>query len=330
MFISLRRRLVALSAAAIGAAAFCAPVTAIAQDYPTRPVRLLVDGPAGGVNDIWARRYGQRISETIGQPVVVDNRPGASGSIAAEALARSAPDGYTIFFGGMNPLVAFPGAGGQVRYDPAKDFAPIGVGTMGYPMLVAYSGAGIKTVADLVAQAKAKPDELICGTAGHAALQHFACVYLEKLLGIKLRTVPYKGSSAALLDAANGAVQIAIGYASELEPLTTPGKLVAIAALSPNRMPKYPSAPTLAEAGYPGLDLIAFSGFFAPAGTPRPIIDKLNAASIQAMQRPELTELLKSLGGLYEPLNPDDFAKIVAREQAKWKKMSDETGIKIE
>ncbi|MFT3801812.1 MAG: tripartite tricarboxylate transporter substrate binding protein [Burkholderiaceae bacterium] len=330
MSASFRRGLAALSAAAFGIAAFCMPLSATAQDYPNRPIRLLVDGPAGGVNDIWARRYGQRISESLGQPVVVDNRPGASGSIAAEALARSAPDGYTMFFGGMNPLVAFPGAGGQVRYDPAKDFTAVGVGTLGYPMLVVYNGTGIKTVADLIAQAKAKPEELICGTSGHAGLQHFACVYLEQMLGIKLRTVPYKGSSAALLDAANGAVQIAIGYASELEPLTTPGKLVAIAALSPNRMPKYPSAPTLAEAGYPGLDLIAFSGFFVPAGTPRPIVDKLNVATIKAMQRPEMTEWLKSLGGTYEPLNPDDFAKLVAREQAKWKKMSAETGIKVE
>ena len=306
------------------------PGTALAQSYPDRPIRLIVDGPAGGINDIWARRYAQRMSESLLQPVVVDNRPGASGSIAAEAVAKSPPDGYTLFFGGMNPLVTFPGAGGQIRYDPAQDFAPIGVATLGYPMLVVNPTIGVKTVAELVAKAKAQPDELICGTAGHAGLQHFACVYIEKLAGIKLRTVPYKGSAPALLDAANGAVQIATGYASELEPFTTPGRLKAVAALSPNRMPRYPDAPTLAEAGYPGLDLIAFSGFFAPKGTPAAVVEKLNKETIKAMARPEMAEWLASAGGIYEPLGVSDFSRLVAREQVKWKKMSDDTGIKVE
>lgn len=301
-----------------------------AQPFPDRPIRLIVDGPAGGINDIWARRFGQRLSESMNQPVVVDNRPGASGTIAAEALAKSPPDGYTMMYGGMNPLVTFPGAGGVVRYDPAKDVVPVAVGNFGYPMVVVNPATGFKSVADLVTQAKAQPDEVICGTAGHASVQHFLCTYFGQVAGVKLRTVPYKGSAAALLDAANGAVQMAVGYASELEPFTTPGRLVAIAAAAPAKMPRYPTVPTLGEAGYAGLDLVAFAGFYVPRGTPKAAIDRINAETIKAMARPEMSEWLSTAGGIYRPLSPEDFAVVVAEQQAKWKKMSAETGIRVE
>ncbi len=191
---------------------------ASAQPYPSKPIKLIVDGPAGGINDIWARRYAQRISEAMQQTIVVENRPGASGTIAAEAVAKSTPDGYTMFFGGMNPLVAYPGAGGLVRYDPVRDFVPVAVSTMGYPAFVVNSGLGIKTLADLVERAKAKPDEFICGTSGQASVQHFACVKAAEALGVEMRTVPYKGGSAALMDAAAGQIQVSVGYTAELEP----------------------------------------------------------------------------------------------------------------
>lgn len=149
---------------------------ASSQPYPTKqPIRVIVDGPAGGINDIWARRYTQRIGESMQQTILVENRPGASGTIAAEALVKAAPDGYTMFFGGMTPLVAYPGAGGAVRYDPVRDFVPVAVSTMGYPLFVVNSA-----------------------------------------LGIKMRTVPYKGGSAALMDAAAGQIQVAVGYTAEL------------------------------------------------------------------------------------------------------------------
>ena len=306
------------------------PAQTAQQPYPSRSIRLIVDGPAGGINDIWARRYAQRMSESLAQPIVVENRPGASGSIAAEALAKSAPDGYTMFFGGMNPLVAFPASGGVVRYDPAKDFAGVGVGTMGYPLLVVNSQLGIRTAAELIERAKAKPDDLICGNGGHASVQHFACVLFARTAGIKLRAVPYKGGSAALLDTANGNVQVSVGYSSELEPLTIPGKILAVGAFAPKRLPKFPAAPTWAEAGLPGLELPSFSGFFVPAGTPQAIVERLNAETIKAMAHPQMTEWLQTAGGVYQPFTARQFSDMVRGEQQKWKKMSDETGIKID
>ena len=306
------------------------PSTVIAQAYPSKPIRVIVDGPAGGINDIWSRRYSQRISEAMQQSIVVENRPGASGTIAAEAVAKSPNDGYTLFFGGMSPLVTYPGSGGQVRYDPVKDFVPVSVSTMGYPALVVHSGSGIKTLADLIARAKAKPDEIMCGSGGQASVQHFACAQAAKVMGIKMRVIPYKGSALALMDAASGQIQVGIGYASELEAHLTAGRLTPLAVFAPARLPKTPDAPTFAEAGFPGLELPSFAGFFFPAGTPAEIVNRFNAEAVKAMQRPEMGDWVRTTGAFYSPFKPAEFADLVRKEQAKWKRMSDETGIKAE
>lgn len=301
-----------------------------AQPYPARPIKVIVDGPAGGINDIWTRRYTQRLSESMQQPVVVENRPGASGSIAAEAVAKSPPDGYTVMYGGMNPMVAYPGAGGVVRYDPTKDFSSVALGTMGYPAFVINSALGIKTLAEFQQRAKARPDEFLCGTAGQASVQHFACALVARALGIKMRTVPYKGGSASLVDAASGQVHVAVGYTAELEPFITPGKLTVLASFAPMRLPKFPNAPSFAEAGFPGLELPSFSGFFMPANAPRDAVERFNAEAIKAMARPEMVEWRDSVGGYYQVFKPGEFAEFVRREQAKWKRMSDDLGIRAE
>jgi tripartite-type tricarboxylate transporter receptor subunit TctC len=302
-----------------------------AQTYPAKPIKVIVDGPAGGINDIWTRRYTQRLSESMGQPVVVENRPGASGSIAAEALARSPADGYTLMYGGMNPLVAFPGAGGVIRYDPVKDFTPVALGTMGYPAFVISSSLGIKTLAEFQQRAKAaKPEEFACGTSGQAGVQHFACAMVERALGIKMRMVPYKGGSAALMDAAAGNIQVSVGYTAELEPFTGPGRLTVLAAFAPIRMPKFPTAPSFAEAGFPNMEMPSFAGFFMPANAPRDAVERFNAEAIKAMARPEMTEWRTSVGGYYELFKPAEFGNFVRGEQSKWRKMSDEFNIKAE
>ena len=302
------------------------------QDYPTKPIRLIVEGPPGGINDIWARRYAQRVSESMKQPVVVDNRPGASGTIAAEALAKAPPDGYTMMYGGMNPLVAYPGAGGQVRYDPAKDFVPVALSNMGYPLLAVGASHNLKTLQQLLAKAKSLPagEEMTCGTGGNASVGHFACALFARTAGVKLRLVPYKGNSLAAMDAANGQIHLATGFSSELEPLTTPGRILVLGGFAPSRLPKFPDAPTMTEAGLPGMDLTSFAMFYVPAGTPQAIVDKLNAEHIRAMQRPEMTEWLRAAGGLYVPMKPDELAQMLRREQEKWKRMSAETGIRVE
>jgi tripartite-type tricarboxylate transporter receptor subunit TctC len=325
------KRLLSL-ACALTALALPAVASAQGADgYPSRPIRLITDSPPGGINDIWARRYAQRVGEAIGQPLVVDNRPGASGTIAAEALAKAPADGYTMYYGGMNPLVAYPGAGGVIRFDPDRDFVPVALGTMGYPLLVVGSGLGPKTLKELIAHAKARPnDELTCGTGGHASVQHFACAQFARSVGVKVRAVPYKGGALAALDAANGQIAIASGFSSELEPLTTPGRLVAVGLFGPNRLPKFPDAPTMAEAGFPGIELPSFSGFFVPAGTPAPIVAKLNVELVRAMQRPEMSEWLRTAGGVWMPMKSDEFSSFYRREREKWKRMSEETGIRVE
>jgi tripartite-type tricarboxylate transporter receptor subunit TctC len=299
-----------------------------APTWPNKPIKVLVDGPAGGINDIWTRRYAQRLSEQFGQPVVVEPRPGASGTIAAEAVAKSAPDGYTVLYGGMNPLVAFPGAGGTVRYDHTKDFAPSAIGSMGYPLFVASSALGVKNLAELKVKAAGK--ELTCGTSGQASVQQFACANAAKALGIRLRAIPYKGGAAALMDASAGQIDVSVGYTAETEALVTQGRLIPLASFAPNRLPRFPNAPSFAEAGYPGLELPSFSGFFFPAGTPQAMVDRFNAEAVKAMAKPEMGEYVKAAGGFYIPYKSAEFADFVRKEQMKWKKMSDETGIRAE
>ena len=312
-------------------ASFATPaVHAQAQTYPVRPIRVLVDGPAGGINDIWTRRYAQRLSESFQQPVVVENRPGASGSIAAEALSKSPADGYTLMYGGMNPMVAFPGAGGTVRYDPVKDFSGGALGTMGYPMFVASAASGIKTLPELIQLAKSKPDDITCGTSGQAGVQHFACVMIGRALGINMRSVHYKGGAAALLDASSGQITVSVGYTAETEQMVASGKLIALAALAPNRLPRFPNAPTFAELGYSGLEIPSFAGFFFPAGTPQAIVERFNVEAIKTMARPDMGEFVKQAGGFYTPMKSNEFGEFVAKELAKWKRMSQENGIRAE
>ena len=301
-----------------------------AQAYPNKPIKVIVDGPAGGINDIWTRRYTQRLADAFGQPVVVENRPGASGSIAAEAVSKSAPDGYTLMYGGMNPMVAFPGAGGTVRYDPVKDFAGGALGTMGYPMFVAGAQSGVKNIADLLQLAKTKPDSITCGTSGQAGVQHFACVQIARALGIQMQAVHYKGGAAALLDAAAGQITVSVGYTAESEQLVASGKLIPLASMAPNRLPRFPNAPSFAEAGYPGLEIPSFAGFFFPAGTPAAIIERFNTEAIKTMARPDMTDFVRQAGGFYFPMKAAEFSDFVAKELVKWRRMSQETGVRAE
>lgn len=321
-----RRHFAALLAAA---AAALSGTAAAQQDYPNRPIKLIVDGPPGSINDIWARRYGQRLSEQLKQPVIVENRVGASGTISADALIKSPPDGYTLYYGGLNPLVIFPAAGGQVRYDPLKDVVPVGLSNMGFPTLVVGTGLGVKTLAEAVAKAKA--GEQSCGNSGNASVYHFACAAIERAAKLKLLHVPYKTGSQAITEAAGGQISFAVGYMSEIEPLINSGKLVPLAVYGPKRLPKLPNVPTMAEAGYPGLELFSFAGFYFPANTPMPIVNKVNAELVTAMTKStEMQEALRFAGGLYEPLDQPAFADMYRNEVQRWRKMSADFGIRVE
>ena len=321
-----RLTLTALAAASLLAAA--APAANAQSDYPNKPIKLIVDGPAGGINDIWARRYANVVGPALKQTLVIENRTGASGSIAAEALSQATPDGYTMFYGGMNPLVIYPGAGGKVRYDPLKDFLPIALGTVGYPSLVAGSAIGAKTIAEAIA--KVGSAERTCGTGGNASVAHFACEQFARAAKVKLLSVPYKAGILAATDVAAGQIDFASGFYSEIEALTSAGRLVPLAVYGPQRLPKFPNVPTMAEAGMPGIELPSFSGFFAPAGTPMPIVARLHTELLAAMKTPELSGILANAGGVYQVMSQAAFADFYRQEIAKWKKLSADTGIRVE
>ncbi len=326
----MNRRHTVLSLAVAGLVAVFSPAAQAQADYPNKPIKLIVDGPAGGINDIWARRYTNVLGPAMKASFVIENRSGASGSISAEALTQAAPDGYTMYYGGMVPLVLYPGAGGKVRYDPLKDFLPIALGTMGFPTLVAGVHVGAKTIAEAVAKAKAASPERTCGTGGNASVAHFACDTLARSAKVKLLNVPYKAAALAAQDAAAGQVDFTAAFFSEIDALVQSGRLVPLAVYGPQRLPKFPNVPTMAEAGFPELSLPSFSGFFYPAGTPAPMVTKMHAALLAAMQTPELTNILANAGGVYQVMTQPAFADFFRQEIAKWKKLSADNNIRVE
>lgn len=329
----LYRNLAVQSAALIAVLLMAAAPSAAQDQYPSKPIRMITDSAPGGINDIWARRYAQRAAEMLGKPIVVENRPGASGTIAAEALMNSPPDGYTVYYGGFNPLLVYPAAGGQVRFNPEKDFVPVALGNMGFPLLVVSTASESKNLKDLVARAKARPADnaLTCGTGGQASVHHFACVAFGKRTGINLRVVPYKSGVAAAMDAATQQVDVATGYSSELEALAAQKRLLALGVFGPKRLPKFPDAPTMAEAGIDDLQILSFSAFWVPRGTPEAIVTRLNDALVRAMtEHPQMQEWIQMAGAVYEPIKPKPLAELVSREQKRWKQLSDEFDLKVE
>jgi tripartite-type tricarboxylate transporter receptor subunit TctC len=307
------------------------PREAHAQDYPNKPVKFVVGSPAGGVVDIRARQVGARLAEQLKQPILVDNKPGASNTIAADYVAKSAPDGYTALFGGSTELVTVPALGVPIKYDAVKDFIPVAQIGQGYPVFVVNAGMGIKTLPDLITWAKARPGQLLCATAGHGTDRHFACELLARNTNISLRTVPYKGSAPMLVDIASGQVHIAIAYLAEVDKqYIQTGKLIPIGVLAPKRNARFPDLPTMGEMGYTGLELRSWTGVFVPAGTPNAVVTRLNAEIIKVVREPDYVALMAETGGEVVTPTPEQFRDFVHAEKAKWKKMSDDFGIKAD
>ena len=304
---------------------------ALAQDYPNKPIRFVVGSPAGGVVDIRARRFGVRLAELLKQPILVENRPGASNTIAAEAVAKSAPDGYTALFGGNTEVVTVPALGMPIRYDPIKEFFPVAQFTLGYPVLVVHSGLGIKTLPALIEWARARPGQLMCGTSGHGSGQHFVCELLARSARIQLRTVPYKGTAPMLLDTAAGQVHVSIGFLAEVDrQYIGTGKVIPLGVLSPKRIARFPDLPTMAEMGHTGFDMMSWTGLFVPAGTPRAVVTRLNAEITRVVREPEFASWLADTGSEVVTPTPEQFRDFTRGELERWRKMSDEFGIKAE
>jgi len=303
---------------------------ATAQDYPTRPITLVVPYAAGGGNDIMARTAADKMSPLLGQQIVVENRGGAGGSIATRQVAKSAPDGYTLGLGGTGTLAIDPTLYPNAGYDPRKDFAPIGLIGTSALVLVIHPSIPAHSVKELIAYAKANPGKLTFASAGVGSGIHLAAEYFRFQAGIEMTHVPYKGSAPALSDLVGGHVSM---YFSSLPPavaLVKDGKLRALAVTGLQRSPVLPDLPTIAEAALPGFEAVLHYGIVAPTGTPKPIVAKLNAALQQAVTSDDMKRKLAADGT--EPLTstPEEYAADIDKEETKWSAIIKKSGAKAE
>jgi len=303
--------------------------TAAGQGYPSKPVRLVVPFTAGSATDILARTYGQKLSEMWSQPVVVDNRPGAGGTIGAAVVAKSAPDGYTLLVHSAaqayNPSI-YP----SLPYDTVKDFIDV-VPLGGQPnVLVVAPSSGIKTVAELIAQAKQKPGQLNFGSAGTGSGTHINGEKFKLAAGIDVVHIPYKGTPEALTDTIAGRVTYFFSPISAALPFVRDGKLVALAVSTAKRSSALPNVPTVAEAGLPGFDYSLWVGLFAPTGTPADVIDKIARDVRTVAQSADVKERFAALGAEPMPMTPIEFKQFVDTEIAESAKVVKAAGIKAQ
>jgi tripartite-type tricarboxylate transporter receptor subunit TctC len=304
-------------------------VGAGAQDYPTRPITLVVPYAAGGGNDAMARIVADHMSRRLGQQIVVENRGGAGGTVATRAVARAAPDGYTLVIGGTGTLAINPTLYTNVGYDPRKDFAAVGLIATSALVILVHPHVEARSVAELIALARKEPGKLNYASAGVGSGTHLAAELMASMAGIKLTHIPYRGSAPALNDLLGGHVDI---YFSSLPPavgIAAEGKVRALAVTGLQRSHVLPSLPTVAETALPGYEAVLHYGIAAPAGTPRPIIDTLNAALREALALEETKAILASSGAEALSSTPEEYAADIDREERRWSRIVRELGIKV-
>lgn len=308
-----------LAPAALAAATVLgAAAPAVAQTFPTKTITIVVPTAAGGGNDAMARTIAQKLGPLLGQTVIVDNRAGANGSIASEFVARATPDGHTLMLGyiathAMNPALQ------KLRYDPVADFEPVGLVGYSPTLMVATAAAPVKDVKDLVAKLKAKPDSFTYASAGNGTAPHFAAELFKLNAGVDMLGVPYKGSAPAVSDTIGGQTQFMFPSLFTAMPHVKSGKLKALAVAGPKRSPLLPDVPTLKEAGVDGVEVQQWYGFFAPAKTPKPVIEKLNKALNQVLADPDTVKRIEDHGADVESSTPEQFGALVKSELVKWK-----------
>ena len=290
----------------------------LAQDRIDKPVRIIVGFPPGGTADVMARAVAEKMKDTLGQPVIVENRPGAIGRIAADAVKAAAPDGSTIMVMPIGPMAVVPHTYKTLSYDPLKDFAPIGMGSTFQFAVAAGPQSGAKTWSEYVAWAKANPGKSSYATSGAGSLPHFFGLLVARESGIELLHVPYKGSAAYMNELLGGNVPLAVDAIADLTEQHRAGKIRILASSGAKRSTAVPDVPTFAELGIKGVEAEGWFGFFAPAKTPKAIIDQLNRSLNQALTSPEIAQRLAGLGLDPATSTPEEFARILAADYAKW------------
>jgi tripartite-type tricarboxylate transporter receptor subunit TctC len=303
----------------LGLTAYTAPANA--QAFPNKPVRLIVPFVAGGATDIVARLVAQKLSAAWGQPVVVENRGGAGGNIGADAVAKSPADGYTILVTSGSIVTVNPHMYAKMPFDAKKDLAPITNLASGPQVLVVHPAVPAKNVKELVALAKSKPGQLNFGSAGIGSQVHMAAEAFVYAAGIEAQHIPYKGEAVAFTDLAGGQVQFMVGNIAGATGHIQSGRIRALGVTSAKRSPQLPDVPTVAEAGLPGFENTGWFGFMAPAGTPKPIIDKIHADTVKVLADQEVKDRLTQLGMAPVGNSPADFTKEIAVEYERWGKV---------
>ncbi len=300
------------------------------QSFPVKPVRMIIAFPAGGGSDIVGRALAQELTQLLGQPVVVDNRGGAGGIIGTELGARAAPDGYTLTVGSSGGFAITPHLNPRLPYDPVKDFAPVGLFTRLTFVVDVHPSVPAKSVKELLALARAQPGKLNFGSSGQGATAHLATELFMSMTRVKMTHVPYKGAAAAVTGVIAGEVDVLFDSMPTTLPHARSGRIRPLAVTTQQRSALLPQLPTLNEAGVRGYELASWFGIFAPAGTPRAVVERLNAAINAATQRPEMKERLLGQGA--EPLSgtPEDLAAYLRRELDKYGKIIREAGVKAE
>jgi tripartite-type tricarboxylate transporter receptor subunit TctC len=323
------RRLNALIAAGSIAGALLAPSAAPAQTYPNHPVRLVVGFAPGGNTDLIARIVADKVQGALGQRVIVDNRGGANGSIAADTVAKAAPDGYTLFFTTVGAVAINPAFRKDLPYDPVKDFAPVALVGRAAPVLAVDPSLGLKSARDLVALAKQKPDTVSIGMTGVGAISHMALELFESTADVKFVHVPFRGSGPALTDLLGGHVNgIMIDVSVMLEHIKA-GKIKPLGTTSAVRSDLVPDIPTLVEQGYPGAVAENWTALFAPAKTPPDIIAKLNAAFVSTVNEPDMRRKFAENAISAAPSSPEELGALLRSEITKWDNLIREKGITI-
>ena len=303
---------------------------AAAQDYPAKPITVVVSYSAGGNNDLRARQLAVPVAQALGKPIVTDNRPGASGNIGHALVARAAPDGYTLGIGAMGPLAVNSALYPNMGFDPQKDFVPVILIERAPLVLVTRADKPYKSVQEVVAAAKAKPATLTIGNAGSGGAHHLAAKVFEQTAGIEMISVPYKGGGPAATALLSGEIDLMFEQTYAALPSIQAGKTRALAVTSEKRLPSLPNVPTMAELGYPQVTVSNWLGLVAPKGTPPAVVKKLNDAYNQALAMPDMREKIVAPGNVVGGGTPEEFAALIAAEGKRWPALVKSAGIKVE
>ena len=311
-------------------AAAAAPMGVQAQAWPSKPIKYVVPFAPGGTTDILARTVGEKLSIALGQPVVVENKPGAGGGVGADFTAKAAPDGYTIMGGTISTHAINASLYSNLPYDPVKDFAAITLIARVPNLLVINPDIKAKNVAELIALMKANPGKFTFASSGNGTSQHLSGELFKSMAGVDMQHIPYKGSPPALQDVVGGQVSMTFDNITTAWPLAKAGKLRPLAVTTAKRSSVAPEVPTLAESGLPGFEIGSWQGVFAPAGTPPEIVKRLNAEIVKILNMPDVKERLVALGA--EPVGdtPEQFSAYVKSEVAKWSDIVKKSGAKVD